>query len=114
MEDCIFCKIVAGQAPGQVVYQDDRVTAFRDIQPAAPTHLLIVPNLHVASINELQPEHEPLVGRLFTVARLLAAKEGIADSGYRLILNNGSDAGQAVFHLHLHLLGGHRMRFPMG
>jgi histidine triad (HIT) family protein len=114
MKDCTFCKIVTGQAPGEIVYRDDRVTAFRDIRPAAPTHILIVPNEHIASINDLEPEHEPLVGYLFTIARQLAGQEGIANSGYRLIINNGPDAGQAVFHLHLHLLGGHRMRFPMG
>jgi histidine triad (HIT) family protein len=114
MEDCAFCKIVAGQAPGEIVYRDDQVTAFRDIHPAAPTHVLIVPNQHIASINELGLEHEPLIGHLFTAARQIAGQEEIAHSGYRLIINTGPDAGQAVFHLHLHLLGGHRMRHPMG
>ena len=114
VNECIFCKIVARQAPGKEVYHDGQVTAFRDNRPAAPVHILIVPNQHIASIDDLMPGHEPLVGHLFTVARQLAQQEGIADSGYRLIINNGPDAGQAVFHLHLHLLGGQRMRYPMG
>lgn len=114
MTDCTFCKIIAGRAPGKIVFRDDQVTAFHDIRPAAPVHILIVPNEHIASINDLSPEQEPLVGHLFTVARQLARKAGIAESGYRLIINNGPDAGQAVFHLHLHLLGGQRMRYPMG
>jgi histidine triad (HIT) family protein len=105
---------VAGKAPGALVYSDDRVTAFRDIHPAAPTHILIVPNRHIASTNDLTEADEPLVGHLYTVASRLADQEGIARSGYRLILNTGPHAGQAVFHLHLHLLGGQRMRFPMG
>jgi histidine triad (HIT) family protein len=114
VNDCIFCKIVARQAPAREVYRDDQVTAFHDIHPAAPTHILIIPNRHIPSVNDLIPEDEPLVGHLFTIASQLAKQEGIAESGYRLIINTGADAGQAVFHLHLHLLGGQRMRFPMG
>ena len=112
--DCIFCKIVAGEVPGERLYQDDLATAFRDIHPVAPTHILIVPNKHIASTNEMEADDEPLVGHLFTVARKLAEEEGIRDSGYRLIINTGPDAGQVVFHLHLHLIGGRRMRYPMG
>jgi histidine triad (HIT) family protein len=114
MNDCIFCKIVARQAPAREVFRDDQVTAFHDIHPAAPTHILIIPNRHIPSVNDLIPEDEPLVGHLFTIASQLAKQEGIAESGYRLIINTGPDAGQAVFHLHLHLLGGQPMRFPMG
>ncbi len=114
MTECIFCKIVSGVSPAKIVFQDEQVTAFRDIHPVAPTHVLVVPNKHIASINEMTQQDETLVGRLFTVARELAAQEGIQQTGYRLIINNGPDAGQAVFHLHLHLIGGRHMRFPMG
>ena len=112
--DCIFCKIVAGEIPSTQVYRDEQVTAFRDINPAAPVHVLIVPNRHIASVNDLTAEDEPLIGHLFSVAKQIAAEEGIAESGYRLIVNTGPDGGQVVFHLHLHLLGGHRMKHPMG
>ena len=114
MENCIFCKIVAGEIPSTQVYTDDSVTAFHDINPAAPTHILIIPKNHIASVNELTEEDEQLIGHLFTVAKRIAAKEEIAESGYRLIINTGPDGGQEVFHIHLHLLGGQRMRHPMG
>ena len=114
MDDCLFCKIISGDIQGQIVYRDDQVTAFRDINPAAPTHILIVPNRHISSVREVSEEDEKLIGHLFTTARKLAEQEGIADSGYRLIINTGQNAGQAVMHLHLHLLGGQRMRHPMG
>lgn len=110
MSDCIFCKIVSGEIPSTNVYKDDQVTAFRDINPAAPTHILIVPNKHIDSVNMMIPEDEPLVGRLFSIARQLAEKEGIAEDGYRLVVNTNSGAGQTVFHLHMHLLGGRQMR----
>ncbi len=113
-EDCVFCKIVKGEIPSDRLYQDELVTAFRDIHPAAPTHILIVPNKHVASVNEIQPQDEALVGHLFSVARQLAEREKIQRTGYRLIINTGPDSGQVVFHLHMHLLGGQRMRHPMG
>jgi histidine triad (HIT) family protein len=96
------------------VYQDELATAFRDIHPVAPTHLLIVPNRHIASVNDLTAPDESLVGHLFTIARQLAVVESVDQSGYRLIMNTGPNSGQAVFHLHLHLIGGQRMRFPMG
>lgn len=114
MDDCLFCKIIRREAPAAIVFQDDQLTAFRDIRPAGPTHLLIVPNKHIASVNEISREDEVLVGRLFSLARELAAQEGISGSGYRMITNTGPDAGQAVFHLHFHLIGGQRMRYPMG
>lgn len=114
MTDCIFCKIIAGEIPSSRLYQDEEVTAFRDINPVAPTHILIVPNRHIASVNDLSASDERLVGRLFTVARQLAEEQGIHESGYRLIINTGKDGGQEVLHLHLHLMGGHRMRHPMG
>jgi histidine triad (HIT) family protein len=112
--NCVFCGIIAGQKPGKIVFQDDRATAFWDIHPVAPVHMLIVPNKHISSVNEITPEDEPLIGHLFIVARQIASQEEIDRSGYRVILNTGSNAGQAVFHLHLHLIGGQRMRFPMG
>ncbi|RLD06748.1 MAG: histidine triad nucleotide-binding protein [Chloroflexota bacterium] len=114
MTECVFCKIVSGEIPSEGVYKDELVTAFRDINPAAPTHILIVPNKHIAAVSELSEEDEQLMGHLFTVAQKLAVKEGISQSGYRLIINNGPDANQVVFHLHLHLLGGQKMRYPMG
>jgi len=114
MPDCIFCNIIYGKSSSQMLYQDDLASAFRDIHPVANTHILVVPNKHIASVNDLASEDEKLVGHLFTVARELARQEGIDKSGYRLIINTGPHAGQAVFHLHLHLIGGQRMRFPMG
>jgi len=113
-DSCIFCKIIAGQARGTIIYRDEQVTAFRDAHPVAPTHILIVPNRHIESVGALEPEDEPLVGHIFTVARQLAEQAGIARGGYRLITNTGPDGGQSVFHLHVHLIGGHRMRYPMG
>ena len=114
MSDCIFCKIVDGEAPASIVYKDETVTAFQDIHPVAPTHFLIVPNKHIASVNEILPEDEPLIGQLFTVARELAEREGIHENGYRLIVNTGEHGRQVVFHLHMHLMGGQRMRHPIG
>lgn len=111
---CIFCKIAAGQAKANIVYQDEQVTAFRDIHPVAPTHVLIVPNRHIESVNHASPEDEATLGRLFLVARKVAEAEGIASHGYRLIVNTNADGGQTVFHLHMHLIGGQRMRYPMG
>jgi histidine triad (HIT) family protein len=111
---CIFCRIISGAAPGTILYRDELVTAFRDIHPVAPTHVLVVPNRHIPSVDDVQAEDEAVLGRLFTVAREIARAEGIAEDGYRLIVNNGSDGGQVVYHLHLHLIGGRRMRYPMG
>ena len=110
MNDCIFCKIIAGEIPSEKVFDDQQVTAFRDIHPVAPTHILIIPNKHIASINELSPDDEQLVGHLFTTGKALAKEEGIDESGYRLIVNVGPDGGQEVYHLHLHLIGGQKMR----
>lgn len=114
MPDCIFCKIVKGEAPATITYQDEYITAFRDIHPVAPTHVLIVPNKHIASTNEVEAEDVPLLGRILAAAKTVAEKEGIAHSGYRLIVNTGPDANQIVHHLHLHVIGGQRMRHPMG
>lgn len=102
----LFTKIIQGDIPADIVYQDDLVTAFRDINPAAPTHILIVPNKEIPTVNDLTEEDEQVAGRLLLTAKKLAAQEGIAEAGYRLIINCNQHGGQEVFHLHLHLIGG--------
>jgi len=114
MPACLFCAIAAGRVPADVVHRDDLVTAFRDIRPQAPVHILIVPNEHVGSIAEVGEERAELLGRMFAVANALAVREGIAVGGYRLVVNCGPNAGQSVGHLHLHLLGGRRFGWPPG
>lgn len=114
MSDCVFCRIVNNELPARVVYRDEQVTAFQDIHPLAPTHLLVIPNKHIESVGALQEQDEALAGHLLIVAGQLAAREGIAQSGYRLITNAGPHGGQTVFHLHIHLIGGQPMRHPMG
>ncbi len=109
MQDCIFCKIVARQAEANILYQDELVTAFTDLHPATPVHLLIVPNRHLAGVNDVTAADEPALGRLFSVAARLAGEHGVDDSGFRLVVNTGRDGGQEVFHLHMHLLGGKRV-----
>lgn len=105
----IFSKIVAGEIPADIVYKDDLVTAFKDINPNAPVHILIVPNKEIATIDDVTPEDEQVLGHLFTVAKQIAREQGISESGYRLIVNCKSDGGQEVFHLHMHLLGGRKL-----
>ena len=114
MSDCIFCKIVNGESPARVIYRDQQVTAFHDLHPAAPVHILVIPNKHIHSLNELAPEDESLVGHMFVVAAQLAREQGIHVNGYRSIINTGAHGGQTIFHLHLHLIGGGRMKHPMG
>ena len=114
MDSCIFCKIVRGELPATVVYKDKQVTAFRDIRPVAPIHILVVPNKHITSTNDVVSQDEQLLGHMLTVVKLIAEEQGVAQSGYRLIINTGPDAHQAVLHLHLHIIGGQRMRHPMG
>jgi histidine triad (HIT) family protein len=111
---CAFCRIVNGEAPADILYQDDLVTAFRDMHPQAPTHVLVVPNRHIRAAAAVTVDDAELLGRMFTVANRLADEEGIARSGYRLVINNGPQAGQSVNHLHLHLLGGRRLGWPPG
>ena len=108
-EETIFSKIIRQEIPAPLLYQDDLVSAFRDINPQAPTHILIVPNKVIPTVNDVTTEDEVALGRLFTVARKLAAEEGIDESGYRLVVNCNRDGGQEVFHLHMHLLGGKRI-----
>jgi histidine triad (HIT) family protein len=113
-EGCIFCRIVAGELPADIVYQDKDFLAFRDISPQAPTHLLIIPKVHIGSVAELGKEQDKLAGRLIMVAKKLAEKEGIAGRGYRLAINCGPEGGQVVPHLHLHLIGGRQMDARLG
>ena len=114
MNQCSFCQIIAGKRPGTIVYKDAQATAFRDIHPVAPTHVLIVPNKHISTLNEMIPSDENLIGHLIIIARQIAGQESIEKSGYRLIINTGPDACQTIFHVHLHLIGGQPMRYPMG
>lgn len=111
--NCLFCKIIAGEIPSQTVYQDDQVMAFNDIHPQAPVHILVIPKLHLPGIDRATGEHDRLLGRLLLTAQKLAQEKNL-DSGYRLVINNGSDAGQAVSHLHVHLIGGRRLAWPPG
>ena len=112
--DCFFCKIVAGDVPAEIIYKSDNVIAFRDINPQAPTHVLIIPRKHISTMNDINPEHEAIVGSLFIAAKSIAAQEGLSDDGYRVVINCNEAAGQTVFHLHLHLLGGRLMNWPPG
>lgn len=105
-EETIFSKIIRKEIPSDIVYQDDLVTAFRDISPRAPTHILIIPNKLIPTVNDVEVEDELMIGRMFTVARKLAKEEGIDEDGYRLIMNCNSHGGQEVYHIHMHLLGG--------
>ena len=114
MDDCLFCKIVAKQIPAKVVYEDADCLAFEDLRPQAPTHVLLIPRRHIPTVNDLGPEDRTLVGQLFLAAAQLAAQRGFAQSGYRLVMNTQADAGQSVFHIHLHLLGGRPLGWPPG
>ena len=113
-ETCIFCRIVSGSIPARIAREDDTTLAFHDLDPRAPVHVLIVPRKHISSVDMLEDEDAEVMGRLFLSARLLARELGVADSGYRLVINNGADAGQSVDHIHLHLLGGRPLRWPPG
>ena len=112
--DCIFCQIVAGKLPSEIVYQDEEVIAFRDIEPLAPTHLVIIPRRHIPSLAHLSEEQSPLIGHMVKVANQLAKEEGISGSGYRLVMNCGKEGGQLIPHLHMHLLGGRRLSGALG
>ncbi len=113
MSACLFCRIVSGEIPAKVVHDDEDVLAFRDISPQAPVHVLLIPKRHIASVGDATEEDTALLGKLLLVAKGIAEKEGIA-SGYRLVTNRGAEAGQSVFHLHVHLLGGRPMGWPPG
>lgn len=114
MSDCLFCGIVEGQVKADVLYRDESVVAFRDIRPRAPVHILIVPRKHVASILDLEVNDQIAIGQIFVVIAKLAREQGIAESGFRVAVNSGPDAGQTVFHLHFHLMGGRHFGWPPG
>lgn len=114
MTDCLFCKMVSGAIAPAIVYEDDTVLAFRDINPQAPTHVLVIPRQHIATLNDLRNEDAALIGRLYLVAGQIAQQAGIAERGYRTVMNCNAEAGQSVFHIHLHLLGGRPMHWPPG
>lgn len=113
-EDCLFCKIIRGEIPSNKVYEDDDVFAFEDINPAAPTHVLIIPKKHLKSIGDALPEDTALLGKLLLKANEIAASLGLAEEGYRYVVNTGQNGGQTVFHLHLHILGGRALGWPPG
>lgn len=113
-EDCLFCKIAAGEVDARRVHEDDDVVAFDDINPQAPHHVIIIPRQHIATLNDLESEHEELFGKLASTAKRLAAERGIDASGYRVVMNCNADGGQSVFHIHLHLLGGRSLSWPPG
>ena len=114
MADCLFCKIIEGQIPSAMVHSGDRVVAFKDINPQAPTHVLVLPRRHIATLNDLTEADDGLVGELVRTAAMIAKKNGHAEAGYRTVFNCNADAGQTVFHIHLHLLGGRKMTWPPG
>ena len=114
MSDCLFCGIVDGSVKANLVYQDDAVVAFNDIAPRAPVHILIIPRKHVASVSDIAESDCALIGAIFQVAAKLAGEHGIAESGYRVVVNSGADAGQSVFHIHFHLLGARQLGWPPG
>jgi histidine triad (HIT) family protein len=111
---CIFCRIAEYDLAATIVHDDDAVIAFRDLHPKAPVHVLIIPKQHIASVNDVIPENDAVIGRLFVAARAIAEAEGVAKKGYRLVMNTGADAGQTVGHIHLHLLAGRPMTWPPG
>ena len=114
MSDCLFCKIVNGQIPASIVYQDDRLVAFKDINPQAPMHVLVIPRRHVSSLNDLTVDDDGLVGEMVRRAAAIAREHGHADRGFRTVFNCNADAGQTVFHIHLHVLGGRTLTWPPG
>ena len=112
--DCLFCRIIAGEVPADIVYQDERSLAFRDINPQAPTHVLVIPRDHLESLDEATRNEEALLGHLLRVAARVANEQGLSESGYRTVINTGAGAGQSVFHLHLHVVGGRSLAWPPG
>ena len=109
MEDCLFCKIVKGEVPSTKVYEDEEILAFKDINPVAPVHILVIPKKHIASLNEVETQDQMLIGKIFTTIKKIAKEQGIAENGYRVIANCGEDGGQEVKHLHFHILGGKKL-----
>lgn len=113
-QDCLFCKILSGDIPADIVYESDSAIAFRDINPQAPMHVLIIPRKHIATINDLDEEDQEVVGSLYLAAKDIARTEGLSDEGYRAVMNCNEGAGQSVFHIHLHVLGGRALAWPPG
>lgn len=113
-QDCLFCKVLNGDIPADIVYESDSAIAFRDINPQAPTHVLVIPRKHVATINDLDEEDQEIVGSLYLAAKDIARAEGLSDEGYRVVMNCNEGAGQSVFHIHLHVLGGRALSWPPG
>lgn len=114
MPDDLFLKIINREIPADIIYETDEILAFRDISPQAPVHVLLIPKEHIATMNDLQDQHQALIGKLFLAATEIARKEGLADDGYRVVMNCNQAGGQAVYHIHLHLLGGRQMSWPPG
>ena len=114
MTDCIFCKIAAGDIPAEIVYENDFVVAFKDLGPQAPVHTLVIPKKHIATINDLEDEDAALVGEMYLAAKQIAADNDLSERGYRTVMNCNAEAGQTVFHIHLHVLGGRAMQWPPG
>lgn len=114
MSDCLFCRMGRGEITPAVVYQDDEILAFRDINPQAPVHCLVIPRRHIATLDDLAPEDAGLLGRMYLTAQRIAAEHGLDRSGYRTVMNCKDDGGQTVFHIHLHLLGGRQLHWPPG
>ncbi|PCI08490.1 MAG: histidine triad nucleotide-binding protein [Gammaproteobacteria bacterium] len=114
MTDCLFCKICDGEIPADTVFENDDLLAFRDVNPQAPTHILIIPKKHISTINDLAENDEAIMGKLCSAAKSIAAQEGVSDDGYRLVVNCNARAGQTVFHIHMHLLAGRNMTWPPG
>jgi histidine triad (HIT) family protein len=114
MSDDLFLKIINREIPAEIVYETDEILAFRDINPQAPVHLLIIPKEHIPTMNDLEAHHAEMVGKLMLAAKELAAREGIAEDGYRVVMNCNQGGGQAVYHIHLHLIGGRQMQWPPG
>lgn len=114
MSDCLFCKMVAGDIQPDIVFEDDDVLAFRDLNPQAPLHVLVIPKMHIATTNDLTPDTAGVVGKLYLAAKQIAADEGVAEPGYRMVMNCNAGAGQSVYHIHLHLLGGRPLGWPPG
>ncbi len=113
-DNCLFCKILEGEIPAELIYESDTAVAFRDINPQAPIHALVIPRKHISTINDIDVDDEAIIGSLYSAARHIAAAEGIADEGYRAVMNCNEGAGQSVFHIHLHVLGGRRLDWPPG
>ncbi len=114
MSDCLFCKIRDGEIPADIVFENDDVLAFRDLNAQAPTHVLIIPRVHISTVNDMTENDEMIMGKLFSAAKTIAAQEGVSGDGYRMVVNCNQQAGQTVFHIHMHLLAGRNMSWPPG